>query len=54
MFLLVGVQGSHPDGEAAGERAFMQLPVLFVVSDLCVRGNGLAVSARRMTVLLGG
>lgn len=53
VFILVGAQGSHPDGEAAGERAFMQLPVLFVMSDLCVRGNGLAVSARRMTVLLG-
>ncbi len=31
----------------------MQSPVLFVMSDLCVRGNGLAVSARRMTMLPG-
>ena len=53
VFLLVGAQGSYPDGEAAEERAFMQLPVLFVMSDLCVCGNGLAVSARRMTMLLG-
>lgn len=52
MFLLVGALGSYPDGEAAEECAFMQLPVLFVMSDLCVCGNGLAVSVRRMTMLL--